>query len=641
MNGGLNRPEINTLKTMGRKKERTIIVTGLLCVVFSWPAAASFLPFDTNVNINVGIGTASPGSELSVLGSASLGAFATNAAPAGGLIASGNVGIGSLTPGQKLDVQGTTRTTNFTVGGQSPLSGFVLTSTDSTGDTTWSSPGSVAGWTTVGNNIYNTNSGNMGINTVNAANVGIGTSTPQGALVITNGNVGIGTWAPAGPFQINNPGSALVIVTSAGNVGIGTTSPQTDLAVTGGNVGIGTWAADGGNLIVKGGGNVGIDTAFPGTVFDERGTERMTGFQLTGNGAALGRAMVSNAVGVGTWMAESTLPVATVINAAANDVAFYSAANTISGNSTFQFTGTNVGIGTTIPQGALAIMNGDVGIGTWVPSAVLDINARVDPVAVLNSWGSYNLLIRNFDNTVGNGSGIGLADTQTVNNVGAAILHIRRNNQSDGELDFYTKQSNSSGVAPAQVLAFTDAGNAGIGVAAPGRLLDVNGSARLSNSGSLTVAGLVSCAGIQTSAAGLMSCTSDMRLKDIHGGFNEGLSAVNRIHPQTYTWKKDTDFYDGGVLYAAFIAQDVERAIPEAVNTNPKGYKQVSTTVILAAVINAIKELDRKISAQTDRIKNLETRLQRLNSRNKELKIKLEKLKSNPNYYIRNQAVSK
>ena len=137
-------------------------------------------------------------------------------------------------------------------------------------------------------------------------------------------------------------------------------------------------------------------------------------------------------------------------------------------------------------------------------------------------------------------------------------------------------------------------GNVGIGTITPGSKLDVFGSARVLNGGSLTVAGLVSCAGVQTSAAGLMSCTSDVRLKDIHGSFDEGLSAISKINPQTYSWKKDSYLYDGGVRYSGFIAQDVEKALPEAVNIGGEGYKQVSTTPILAAAVNAIKELDKK-----------------------------------------------
>ncbi len=106
-----------------------------------------------------------------------------------------------------------------------------------------------------------------------------------------------------------------------------------------------------------------------------------------------------------------------------------------------------------------------------------------------------------------------------------------------------------------------------IGSAAPSQSLDVFGSARLANSGNLTVSGLVSCAGVQTSAAGLMSCTSDERRKDIYGNFNQGLPAILKIHPKTYSWKKSTYLYDGGVRYSGFIAQDVEQAIHEAVNT--------------------------------------------------------------------------
>lgn len=53
---------------------------------------------------NVGLGTASPASRLSVAGSASVGAgYAGTAAPANGLIVEGNVGIGTTTPRSALD----------------------------------------------------------------------------------------------------------------------------------------------------------------------------------------------------------------------------------------------------------------------------------------------------------------------------------------------------------------------------------------------------------------------------------------------------------------------------------------------------------------------------------------------------------
>ena len=101
------------------------------------------------VQSNVGIGTFNPfGGGLVVL-------------PAN----TGNVGIGSLTPGQALDVNGTVRTTGLAMSGQTPISGYVLTASDSAGDTTWTSAGAVSGWTVSGNNVYETLGGNVGIGT--------------------------------------------------------------------------------------------------------------------------------------------------------------------------------------------------------------------------------------------------------------------------------------------------------------------------------------------------------------------------------------------------------------------------------------------------------------------------------------------
>lgn len=53
---------------------------------------------------------------------------------------------------------------------------------------------------------------------------------------------------------------------------------------------------------IEGSGNVGIGTNAPGAKLDVAGTGRFTGFQLTGNGAAAGRILSSNATGLATWI---------------------------------------------------------------------------------------------------------------------------------------------------------------------------------------------------------------------------------------------------------------------------------------------------------------------------------------------------
>jgi hypothetical protein len=353
------------------------------------------------MNGNVGIGTWKPGAALDV-------------EAGGNTYFGGNVGIGSSAPGETLDVQGVIRTTNFNLS-TNPTSGFVLT-TDGFGNGTWQSLSSNSGWTVSGNNVYETDSGNVGIGT---------SSVTQGALVVTNGNVGIGTWAPIVPLQIVgvgtlspngggmvitngnvgigtvNPGAPLFvnggtivsynpleatgegIVTYVGNgkainmqagtangnilydntggfsfqsearaqvitgtssssnitmfidtngnvgigtsqsvlgglivqngdVGIGTNFPQTAMVVMG-NQGIGTWTAKGGNLIVNGGGNVGIGSAWPGTMLDVQGTARALGEIINGN-VGIGTSALQTAfavdngnVGIGTWTASSGL----------------------------------------------------------------------------------------------------------------------------------------------------------------------------------------------------------------------------------------------------------------------------------------------------------------------------------------------
>jgi len=345
----------------------------------------------------------------------------TTLPPTNGLAVQGNIGIGSLTPGQALDVNGTVRMGGLTLTGNGAANGNVLVG-NSVGVGTWMPASTLA----AGSNYWllNGGAGNVGINTIYA--VGIGTSfvggTGEAALSVMNGNVGIGTWAPSTLLQLKGS-SQNFYVNNIGNVGIGSISPQDSLDVVGnidssdfvnalgisigGNngvefggttsiaqisanlvvpykiqfetgggafgmtfwndnsLGIGTTSPTGA-LEVEGG-NVGIGTWAPGGLLDVKGTARMTGFVLTGNGAANGNVLVGNGVGVGTWMPASSLSASSsnywLLNGGAGNVGIN--------------TGYAVGIGTSFVGGtgeaAFAVMNGNVGIGTWLPGALLQV----------------------------------------------------------------------------------------------------------------------------------------------------------------------------------------------------------------------------------------------------------------------------
>ena len=187
----------------------------------------------------VGIGTSTPGSLLSVLGGASFGSYATTAAPSGGIIASGNVGIGSAAPGHRSTVRGTVRTTGFTMSGQTPIAGYVLTASDSAGDTSWASLGAAGGWTVAsGSDVYETGSGNVGLGSLSPGQKLDVQGTVRADYFMGNGSLLSGlTSSQWLTVNVND-----VYLPNNGKVGLGTNLTSTaTLSVMSGNVGIGTW----------------------------------------------------------------------------------------------------------------------------------------------------------------------------------------------------------------------------------------------------------------------------------------------------------------------------------------------------------------------------------------------------------------
>ncbi|MFC1550181.1 hypothetical protein ACFL46_02695 [Candidatus Neomarinimicrobiota bacterium] len=159
----------------------------------------------------------------------------------------GKVGIGKTDPDSLLDVAGTTKTEGLMLP-TGASDGNVLTS-DGSGNATWQAPVADGDWTPSGNNIYNSNSGN----------VGLGTSSPDSLLDVVGTIKTQGFMMPTGAedgakLTSDADGNASWVQTiiiekielqlwdSTGNdiynkntdfVGIGTETPATKLDVDG------------------------------------------------------------------------------------------------------------------------------------------------------------------------------------------------------------------------------------------------------------------------------------------------------------------------------------------------------------------------------------------------------------------------
>lgn len=110
----------------------------------------------------------------------------------------------------------------------------------------------------------------------------------------------------------------------------------------------------------------------------------------------------------------------------------------------------------------------------------------------------------------------------------------------------------------------------------------------------ITIPGYLSCTALTTNGSGLMGCTaSDERLKRDIVPFERGLEALN-LKPKSFKFKDPGDL---GIEHSGFIAQDVEKLIPEAVRIGPNGMRTVDYWTIIAVQTNAINELRARLEA--------------------------------------------
>jgi len=244
-------------------------------------------------------------------------------------------------------------------------------------------------------------------------------------------------------------------------------------------------------------------------------------------------------------------------------------------------------------NGATASTN--VGIGTTAPASTLDVEATapglVGPIILLKN----NAGIQS--GTLGNSVDLRFAldGGSSVGNPNAYIRVAEDGNSQYGAwISFATMADGGAGSGPLEHMRIQSNGFVGIGTTAPDALLSVNGGADKTGGGS-------------------WATFSDRRLKNLDGDFTAGLSEILKLQPIRYRYKDDNAL---GIRdrdqHVGFVAQEVQKVIPEAVTENNKGYLLVNNDPILWTMLNAIKEQQQQIEEQTRQIRQQQKQIVRL-----------------------------
>ena len=400
--------------------------------------------------------------------------------------------------------------------------GQILSTTSSGID--WVDANSVPGtglWVTSGNNIYNSNSGN----------VGIGTTSPVTKLEVTpstsNSSIKTGglemqsyavnnSWYAEnlyydGGWKLRSAGYATqmymqtgaitfnrfatgnaddfvvpiqtMILAADGNVGIGTTSPDTKLQVSGTSaVPSVNGTFQGGIFSIEGSSTVLLDmgtTGAPGYYTWMQAHDAGTGVNYILSLNPLG-----GNVGIGTTSPVDRL---TIYDADNNVGAYFQTATsgTTSGDGfrvglnnshafLWNYENTPISFGTNGSQKATILANGNVGIGTTSPSADLQVLSTKD--GMTNGLDTNQLKLNYGASVVGAGSSVAFGVSSNLNFTGAKIVHERTASNSVGDLTFWTRQTGGSSTdydLTTEKMRITSAGNVGIGTTLPTTALTI------------------------------------------------------------------------------------------------------------------------------------------------------------------------
>jgi hypothetical protein len=187
---------------------------------------------------------------------------------------------------------------------------------------------------------------------------------------------------------------------------------------------------------------------------------------------------------------------------------------------------------------------------------------------------------------------------------------------------------------PVKSAVSTDGNNVGLGQAfSLANQLAVTGS----NDTPASFTGTSGTCTVDTQGGG-WSCVSDEKLKTNILGIQDGLEAILALNGVTYDWKSNPN---GGSV-SGFIAQEVQKVLPQLVSELDDGTLSLNRDGMLPYVVEAIKEHNGKIEEVNnqlsihglklenidERLKTLAESIETISESDKLQEVEIEQLKS-------------
>jgi hypothetical protein len=88
---------------------------------------------------------------------------------------------------------------------------------------------------------------------------------------------------------------------------------------------------------------------------------------------------------------------------------------------------------------------------------------------------------------------------------------------------------------------------------------------------------------------------SDLNRKKSITTINNGISVLNKIRPVEFLWKDHRKNPENKTKVASFIAQEIEKVLPNMVSSNDEGEKFISINYIIPYMVSAIQELNNQV----------------------------------------------